>query len=462
MLSVQVYVVLVKAKGVFENKFNDQMITFKNFFFDFLTPEPKAGDVTWRTQLVYADSFFTRDNLLTVAPGSVILLASHALHDPDWVPTSAENLQDRLLSSHRLWLLLNATHPLIVINTDGGSCSLDWPNTTHHMLYRTTWCTSWHRQWMRSKRAEQSQHAMQWPWVRSFPYGTAYNNGSLTQLRKVRRAAQDRRILVAFRGHSGYRKPSRTALKVALKTQRQRMERIAESVLRSASYAFGRVVIDVVDYQTAYSTANVSYLNLLRESVFTLSPPGDLWETFRTYEAIEAGSIPIVLNWDDGLYKRCERPGEHFIQETEGALAVRHWAEIPDLLEREAANVSSIMNRQQHMLNWLANFKIETRRLLISTSTAMANGTWLRRTGCIMKPLSPRQVQSQHRQLAAYWRRPQNYVDSELEPGLFGDGSTRQFSGRNGFCGTASEYFGETCKLPGCSPPLIDVLKCNG
>ena len=40
MLLVRVYVVLVKGKGVFgENKFNDQMITFKNFFIDKLNAQ---------------------------------------------------------------------------------------------------------------------------------------------------------------------------------------------------------------------------------------------------------------------------------------------------------------------------------------------------------------------------------------------------------------------------------------
>ena len=37
-----------------------------------------------------------------------------------------------------------------------------------------------------------------------------------------------------------------------------------------------------------------SYLELLRDSVFTLAPAGDMFESYRVWEAMEAGSIPIV------------------------------------------------------------------------------------------------------------------------------------------------------------------------
>ena len=37
------------------------------------------------------------------------------------------------------------------------------------------------------------------------------------------------------------------------------------------------------------------YLDLLRQSVFTLCPAGDLWDSYRAWESIHAGSIPIVI-----------------------------------------------------------------------------------------------------------------------------------------------------------------------
>ena len=74
-------------------------------------------------------------------------------------------------------------------------------------------------------------------------------------------------------------------------------------------------------------------------SVFTLSPPGDLYEAFRTWEAIEAGSIPVLVD-TPGVYKACDRPSVHHFWEEPFALQLGSWDELPAALEAFALNSS--------------------------------------------------------------------------------------------------------------------------
>lgn len=65
----------------------------------------------------------------------------------------------------------------------------------------------------------------------------------------------------------------------------------------------------------------------------------------RTWEAIAAGAVPVLV--DVPSYRRCGRPSAHMREMSrDWALWVRHWAELPALLERFSRNASALFARQ--------------------------------------------------------------------------------------------------------------------
>jgi len=73
------------------------------------------------------------------------------------------------------------------------------------------------------------------------------------------------------------------------------------------------------------------YIKLLRESAFTISPPGDMYEAYRTWEAVEAGSIPILIETPH-TYNLCEQPSIHAFREMPFAIQLRSWDDLPSAL----------------------------------------------------------------------------------------------------------------------------------
>ena len=57
---------------------------------------------------------------------------------------------------------------------DDPTCALNWPNNSHHILYRSSWCKKWHNEWLASQVAEERPwifERTQWPFVRDIPLG---------------------------------------------------------------------------------------------------------------------------------------------------------------------------------------------------------------------------------------------------------------------------------------------------
>ena len=462
MAPIDIYRVISKPPPgddhFFASKFDDSMAHVETYFLQFVAGAAAGDTIQWRQHTVFADELLTPEGLAAVRPGSVLLLASWLFEDRDVVNTDPGLLETRLLSTPRLWALLNASQPLLVVLTEDGSCSLDWPSTSHHVLYRATWCGRWHEEWEASTRLEGGNGS--WPWLRSFPFGTYA--GDVSKLEVGSRPAAQRPLLFSFRGHTSANKPSRSAMKAALEAQRDRLDAIAAAAVRPSArprYPFGRYLLDVVGYGEGYATGNlISYADSLRQSVLALSPPGDLWEAYRTWEAIAAGSVPVLVN--ARRVHGCRRPGAHMLALTGSfALWVDDWSELPDLLAREAANLTRLHARQQAMRAWLDAYRSETRRLLLSTSAAMRRGRWKPRAEWRVAPLDARTLAKQHRALGAFWRRPQPTAPS-LRLGeatnIFGSNVPQPLAG--GLCRHASyedeRAFREPCKAPGCAPPM--------
>ena len=56
--------------------------------------------------------------------------------------------------SPRVRALLGAAVPLLIVLTYTGNCNLDWPSTTHHVLYRNVWSDALHEDYLASQSAE--------------------------------------------------------------------------------------------------------------------------------------------------------------------------------------------------------------------------------------------------------------------------------------------------------------------
>jgi hypothetical protein len=90
---------------------------------------------------------------------------------------------------------------------------------------------------------------------------------------------------------------------------------------------------------------------ILFQSVFSPCPMGNVQvESFRVYEALEAGSIPIVeKRWTLDYFRMLW--GEHPIP------TVRSWAEGRDLIQRMAADPDGLDALQERCLTWWADYK---------------------------------------------------------------------------------------------------------
>lgn len=93
-----------------------------------------------------------------------------------------------------------------------------------------------------------------------------------------------------------------------------------------------------------------AYAAKLRESVFVPCPAGNNLETFRVYEALECGAIPIVEEWfADPYYTRLLGPCPF--------LTIRRWSEAPHLIQALLAAPDQLMEHQKTCQDWWADTK---------------------------------------------------------------------------------------------------------
>jgi len=107
------------------------------------------------------------------------------------------------------------------------------------------------------------------------------------------------------------------------------------------------------------------YMEVLLDSIFTLSPAGHSPESFRIYEAVEAGSIPI-LSRDDLYGTRHPNPRnrDSFLNETHPCKeALHHWYDAPVVVlesweelypavERLLEDPRGLEERQRDLMSW--------------------------------------------------------------------------------------------------------------
>ena len=93
----------------------------------------------------------------------------------------------------------------------------------------------------------------------------------------------------------------------------------------------------------------------MQQSVFTLTPFGHAMETFRLWEALQSGSIP-VLQHPPKADPACGHSLAGFMLNAGGIepplVFVQDWGELPELMREAGANVAAYQDRQDRMLRW--------------------------------------------------------------------------------------------------------------
>ena len=368
-----------------------------------------------------------------------------ALHEPPHITRQS-----------RVHALLNVSVPLVVVLTHSPTCALEWPNTTHHLLYRTSsWSAKWHAEWLESRESDQRSNGRD-GWLRALPFGMTYGRDvpTIHELRGVRagsaRGVSERPLLFNYRGITdAWRDEGRgdadgMRLVATFTEAKQRIDEAAESwaetardlwesessvwnaTTSSSSQADDAKATDADDSGNRSSTSakasaaaaaasapsapppmyyvfesptdpptnpgpkrggRRSYVRLLQESVFTLCPMGSRWDSTRAWDALHAGSIPVVVAPQSVSSGGCDRPAAHFLHTTPGVVMVRDWSQLPDVLEKAATDPERVANRQRVMLAGLRTRRRSDRRLLLQTVQDMQASVddpsrWRPRTAC--------------------------------------------------------------------------------
>jgi hypothetical protein len=192
-------------------------MTWGNFFYDWINGGAAGGPrVEFQVRYIDSAAFYDDEAAVEdfVSPGTVVICPDYGFEDDTTALLGAAvfNEQSRLLSSPRLMRLFGARVPLQIILPADSSCSIEVPAGTHHMVYRAMWCTHYHEQWLASSALEGREDEGLFPSLRSFPFGTSTENGSLANLSADVRPTRERGLLWNYRGSDTYDKLTRKKL----------------------------------------------------------------------------------------------------------------------------------------------------------------------------------------------------------------------------------------------------------
>jgi len=93
-----------------------------------------------------------------------------------------------------------------------------------------------------------------------------------------------------------------------------------------------------------------TYMQVLLESVFTLAPAGHSPETFRLYEAVEAGSIPVISLDKDYKEHKCKNSLSHWLDSP--IIIIESWNEVIPTLQKLLEDPEALDMRQADLRVW--------------------------------------------------------------------------------------------------------------
>lgn len=355
-------------------------------------------------------------NIHLLPAGSIVILSHRGLASP--------RLQQG--PSRRLLALLNATAPLVVVLTASGDCTLEWPSNgdTHHLLYRTSWNQRWHEEWRASRDAERTVGRTS-GWLRELPYGMSYAPGKPTidELgRGLARGVGERPLLFTFRGASRRKLAddevhleAADKLVAAFRDNRERIAAAVDYYVQWSDYQSAQRTNSSLEHSSGASSeasseastetsseassdaspdakaessrVNTSfvfetwdedartipaerlpYARRLTESVLTLCPVNGPRDLYRPWEALHAGSIPVVVA-PRGVSVGCDE--EHLLHTTPGAIMIRDWSLLADALDEAMDDPNQLVERQRLLVMAFKSRRGIDRQELLQTVSDM-------------------------------------------------------------------------------------------
>ena len=97
-----------------------------------------------------------------------------------------------------------------------------------------------------------------------------------------------------------------------------------------------------------------TYMQVLSESIFTLAPAGHNPECFRLYEAVEAGSIPVVSLDKDYRKHECKDSLSHWLDSP--IVIINSWDEVFPTLQNLLEDPKALDKRQADLRVWYDHF----------------------------------------------------------------------------------------------------------
>ena len=98
------------------------------------------------------------------------------------------------------------------------------------------------------------------------------------------------------------------------------------------------------------SVDSTTYMQVLLDSVFTLAPAGHNPECFRLYEAVEAGSIPVISLDTDYKQHKCKDSLSHWLDSP--IVIVESWSEVIPTLQKLLEEPEVLDMRQADLRAW--------------------------------------------------------------------------------------------------------------
>lgn len=103
------------------------------------------------------------------------------------------------------------------------------------------------------------------------------------------------------------------------------------------------------------ATSESEYRDALLQSSFTLCPLGPAQDSYRFWEAIEAGSIPVVLRQDRrSRQATCPAPFADVLATTPPIVLMDSWDDLP--IYMESMTMNDIATRQKALAQWNEDF----------------------------------------------------------------------------------------------------------
>jgi len=103
---------------------------------------------------------------------------------------------------------------------------------------------------------------------------------------------------------------------------------------------------------------STTYMKTLLESTFTLSPSGHNPECYRLFEAVEAGSIPVIALDKDYREHACKDSLSHWLNAP--IVIVESWNEVMPTLQRMLEHPGELDKRQADLRAWYDKFMCST------------------------------------------------------------------------------------------------------